>query len=78
MTVVSVYTINDYLETPVVINIDPAISNRNSTFPAVSVCIQKGYARFCLKKIEQFIKKYYADHNIKEPERYVDLLLLDL
>ncbi|XP_055306589.1 pickpocket protein 11-like [Sitodiplosis mosellana] len=37
MAVVFVYTLNDYVDSPVVINVEPTISNENSVFPAVSL-----------------------------------------
>ncbi|XP_055306541.1 uncharacterized protein LOC129570844, partial [Sitodiplosis mosellana] len=71
MTVVFVYTLNDYADDPIVINVNPIISKENSVFPAVSVCIQRydhERRRVSTERIEQFVRKYYAEHNIKEPQ----------
>lgn len=72
MIVVFLYTINDYLDSPVVINVDTINSNKNNVFPAVSVCILKMYSnRASTERVKPFVKKYYADHNIEEPQEYV-------
>lgn len=63
------YTIYDYLDSPIVINIDAVITNDNSIFPAVSVCIEKfDNYRANTERIKNFVQKYYSEQNIEEPQ----------
>lgn len=69
MATLFVYTLNDYRESPVVINVDTIISNKNNVFPAVSICARKwDNKRASTKRLKQFVRKYYANHNIEEPQ----------
>ena len=70
MIVVFVYTLDDHLSDPIVIKFDPVVARKTSVFPAVSVCIEKTLGkRVDTDKVEHFIKKYYAEHNIAEPQK---------
>ncbi|XP_055295186.1 uncharacterized protein LOC129564958 [Sitodiplosis mosellana] len=70
MILVFVYTLNDYLNEPVVINFDPIITKKSSVFPVVSVCIRRSdYVKPSTKRIKQYVKRYYTEHDIEEPQR---------
>lgn len=70
MAAISVYTINDYLESPVVINVQTTISDKNNVFPAISVCIKRAhYSIVSSKSVKKFVQKYYAEHKIAEPQQ---------
>lgn len=67
MSLVFIYTLNDYVEDPV--NINPTTSGKNNVFPAISVCITKNnYQSVSTERIEKYVKKYYAENNIEEPK----------
>ena len=65
MSVVSVYTLNDYFESPVLINVDTIGLNESNVFPAVSICICNYNKIARSTEVESFIEKYYAEHNIE-------------
>lgn len=68
MTAVFMYTLNDYTNSPIVIDVDLTISNKHSAFPAVSVCIQRlDIQEASTERVRNFVQKYYAEHNIEEP-----------
>lgn len=70
MIVLFVYTLNDCMDSPIVINVEPIISNQYSVFPAVSVCIKKKKTYTANnERVKNFIQKYYAENNIKEPQQ---------
>lgn len=69
MIVVFVYTLNDYLDNPVDINIDTIASNKNNVFPAVSICIEKyDNYRASTTRVKNFVQKYYDEHKFEEPK----------
>ena len=70
MIVVSVYTWNDYLESPVAIEVDTIAPNKESPFPAVSICMKKSEENNAnTDRLENFIRTYYAEHNIEMPRQ---------
>jgi len=72
MAVVFVYTLNDYLDDPVILNIDPIITKTSIAFPAVSVCIDGAHDynpnNTISARIEHYIRQYYTNHNLLEPQ----------
>lgn len=72
MTVVLVNTLNDSLNNSVVITIDPSLTRKSIVFPAVSVCSQQLDFDRTINRIEKYVRKYYEEHNIWKPPRYVD------
>lgn len=69
MAVVFVYTLNDYMESRIVLSIDPTLTKKSVVFPAVSVCIQKDNGeQASTKEIEQYIRNY-TEPNMEEPQR---------
>lgn len=76
MLVVLAYSLDDYFNDPVVINIEPTAAKKTSVFPAVSVCTSKfGQSKVNTERIEHFVKKHYAEHNIAEPQQYINFRL---
>lgn len=67
------YTLNDYLDNPVAINVDTIISNqKSSVFPSVSVCIKKlNNTEASVESVRSFVDKYYTEHNIPKSQQYV-------
>lgn len=63
--VLFVYTLNDYMESPTVINIGTTVAGKSHAFPAVSVCIRK-YRNHeaSIVRVKDFVEKYHAEHNI--------------
>lgn len=63
------HTLSDYLDSRIVINIDADISNKNNTFPAVSICMKKRNTfKANNERIKKFVQNYYSEHNIEEPQ----------
>lgn len=69
MVVIFVYTIDAYANDAITINMDTAYSKWNNTFPAISFCMLRPFNPSAEYKIKGFIQKYYAEHNIKEPDQ---------
>lgn len=70
MTVVFVYTVDDYLNDPIVLKLKPVVARKASVFPAVSVCIEKhSSGRVSNYAVDHFVRNYYAEHSIPEPEQ---------
>lgn len=66
MSVVFVYTLNDYFESPILINVDTIALNESNVFPAVSVCIHNHKQKTATAiEAESFVATYYAEHNIE-------------
>lgn len=75
MSVIAVYTLDDYLESPAVIEIGTIDPNKDTAFPAVSLCIRKfENNKASTERVEQFVEKYYAEHNIEVNHPWVYLL----
>lgn len=64
-------TLKDYIGGQVLINFDTIGSKENHTFPGVSICLKKNPDNKAeYKEVDQFIKKYYAEHDLEEPKEY--------
>lgn len=66
------YTLNDYFDSPVIINYEAENidANRNYTFPAVSICLKFAeFNRPYSERVEKFVEDYFVEHNIKMPKR---------
>lgn len=65
LILVSVYTMNDYLESPVVIKIESIVPNENIAFPAVSVCMEK-YEKNSIstESVKRFFKFLHEDREV--------------
>lgn len=69
MSFVFLHSLDDYSNDPIVIKFNPTISIKNTVFPAVSICISKiDDNGASTRRIENFVKKYYAEYNIEVPE----------
>lgn len=70
MTVLFLYTLNDYLESRIVINVQPIVTGEKNVFPAVSVCIKKSNLNndASIARVKSFVQKYYTEHAIDLPE----------
>lgn len=70
MSVVYVFTLNDYAESQFVTMVDIIAPNENDTFPAVSICMGKLMNNQSnTKRLEQFVKNYYEKHHIEVPKQ---------
>lgn len=70
MIVLFVYTLNDYLDSQVVIEFETINLDGDSVFPAISVCIEKfNNNRASNQRVKNFVQKYYAEHGIEEPQQ---------
>lgn len=54
----------------IVMKLEPVIARKTSFFPAVSVCISKDVRKIVSnERVEHFVRTYYAEHNIPEPQQ---------
>ena len=67
------YTLNDYLNSPAIIEVDTINPNKEIPFPAVSVCIRKQNNNDASnERVKRFVEKYYEEHSIEMPQELVD------
>lgn len=67
MILIFVCTIDAYANDAISINFDTAYLNWNNIFPAISFCMLRSGNPQSEWRIKNFIRGYYAEHNIKEP-----------
>lgn len=67
MAVIFGNMLSDYLDSPVVINIDADTLKKNNIFPAISVCIQK-YNNFRAnnERVKKFVQKYFSEKFVQK------------
>lgn len=70
MVLIFVYTNEAYANDAISINFDTNYLEWNNTFPAISFCMLRPTNPDSKYKIEQFVRKYYEEKNIEEPDEY--------
>lgn len=69
MVVVFQYAFGSYARGTIAISLDRSFLHWKNTFPAISFCMLKGNHPNAAQEIENFVKPYYEEHNIAEPEQ---------
>lgn len=67
MITIFLYAINSFENNEITINIDTNFLHWNNTFPAVSFCMLKPFNLRGEQKIKNFMRNYYAVHNMDDP-----------